>query len=417
MTSCLPFIKDALYSYMAIPEFFQPLIDSVPLQRLRRVRQLAGTEYVYPGATHTRFEHSLGVMHLAGELCDILNINAEKEGKIPLISKQDKKSIMAAGLLHDIGHGPFSHVFEKLYEDQHKNHEDITNWLIKTVLEDTILSMDLDPRYLMQLATGNQTDSNTYFKSQIIAGTIDCDSLDYLVRDSYYTGAVVGSLDVQRIMLMTKVLDGNLAFDVKIGVPIIEGYFLFRLNSFKQIYFHKTSRSAQIMIYNALENKKDEFNLGVFDKPDDFLKWDDYTLWTTIQPDPFIQKLKKRQILKMVYESGNLESGKSNTQLTYKDIAKYEADIAAEAKVSEKDVFIDTPYLPTVPYAHATSFDPEDIPIFEIQDKGIIIQKLSELSVFFSLIKGYYNIVRVYTWEENRDKVGKVAKQILDNVL
>jgi HD superfamily phosphohydrolase len=407
----MPFVKDALYSYMTIDKAFEPLIDSLPVQRLRRIRQLAGTEYVYPGATHTRFEHSLGVMHLAGKLCDSLNANA---GEM-VVSAQDKRAVMSAALLHDIGHGPFSHVFEKLYEAKHKNHEDITRWLVAQELGSTLEHMGLDPEIIGRLATGEPVDKDRLFLGQIVAGTIDCDSLDYLVRDSYYTGAVVGNLDVQRILLMTRVLGGNLAFDIKIGVPIIEGYFLLRVNSFKQIYFHKTSRSAQIMIYNALEGKMNEFDLGVLDKPKDFLKWDDYTLWTTIQDEPFIVKLKRREMLKMVFERVNL-TGQRVARFTDAEIKRLEGEIAAGAGVGEKDVFIDLPYLSTVPYAHATSFDPEDIPIVDVTDDGgTIVQKLSNLSVLFSMLKGYYNIIRVYTWAQHRDKVARAARDVLGN--
>ncbi|MEX2682742.1 MAG: HD domain-containing protein [Candidatus Sigynarchaeota archaeon] len=405
----MPFVKDALYSYMTIGREFEPLIDSVPVQRLRRIRQLAGTEYVYPGATHTRFEHSLGVMHLAGRLCDSLNANA---GEI-VVPEGDKRAVMSAALLHDIGHGPFSHVFEKLYEARHKNHEDITRWLIAEELDSCLEKMGLDPEVIGKLATGQAVDKDRLFLGQVVAGTIDCDSLDYLVRDSYYTGAVVGNLDVQRILLMTRVLGGNLAFDIKIGVPIIEGYFLLRVNSFKQIYFHKTSRSAQIMIYNALEAKKDEFDLGVLDKPKDFLKWDDYTLWTTIQDEPFMVKLKRREMLKMVFEKVD-RTGEPGRRLGDPEIKALEARIAAEAGVGEKDVFVDVPYMSTVPYAHATSFDPEDIPIVDYADDGgMTVQKLSDLSLLFSMLKGYYNIIRVYTWAAHRDKVARAAKEVL----
>ncbi len=407
----MPFVKDALYSYMTIDKAFEPLIDSLPVQRLRRIRQLAGTEYVYPGATHTRFEHSLGVMHLAGRLCDSLNANA---GDV-VVPELDKRAVMSAALLHDIGHGPFSHVFEKLYEAKHKNHEDITRWLVKEELGSALEHMGLDPEVIGKLATGEAVDKDRLFLGQIVAGTIDCDSLDYLVRDSYYTGAVVGNLDVQRILLMTRVLDGNLAFDIKIGVPIIEGYFLLRVNSFKQIYFHKTSRSAQIMIYNALEGKKDEFDLGVLEKPKDFLKWDDYTLWTTIQDEPFIVKLKRREMLKMVFEKVN-RTGEPARRLGDGEIKELEAEIAGRASVGEKDVFLDVPYLSTVPYAHATSFDPEDIPIVDVADDGgTTVQKLSDLSALFSMLKGYYNIIRVYTWAQHRDAVARVARDVLGN--
>lgn len=407
----MPFVKDALYSYMAIDKAFEPLIDSLPVQRLRRIRQLAGTEYVYPGATHTRFEHSLGVMHLAGRLCDSLNANA---GEV-VVPAQDKRAVMIAALLHDIGHGPFSHVFEKLYEAEQRNHEDITRWLITEELGQCLDRMGLDPIVIGKLATGQPVDKDRLFLGQIVAGTIDCDSLDYLVRDSYYTGAVVGNLDVQRILLMTRVLGGNLAFDLKIGVPIIEGYFLLRVNSFKQIYFHKTSRSAQIMIYNALESKKEEFDLGVLEKPKDFLKWDDYTLWTTIQDDPFMVKLKRREMLKMVYEQVNSTGRRAaSSRLTDAGIRRLEGEIAMRAGVGEKEVFIDLPYLSTVPYAHATSFDPEDIPIVDVSDNGgMIVQKLSDISTLFSMLKGYHNIIRVYTWPLHRDTVARAARDVL----
>ncbi len=404
----MPFIKDALYSYMQIPEYFQPLIDSAPVQRLRRVRQLAGTEYVYPGATHTRFEHSLGVMHLAGKLCDNLNNFASLSGRKEVVSDQEKSAVKAAALLHDIGHGPFSHVFEKLYADQDRNHEDITNWLIESELSGVLAKMGLDVGFVSRLATGNQREKERYFLGQIVAGTIDCDSLDYLVRDSYYTGAVVGSLDVERILLMTRVLGGNLAFDLKIGVPIIEGYFLLRLNSFRQIYFHKTSRSAQIMIYCALEHARDEFDLGKLNDTRYFLKWDDWVIWTAIQDDPFIQRLKRRDMLKMVHEvviSKRLDDAR---------IKAMEAEIADAAGVGRDAVFIDAPYFPTVPYAHATTFDPEDIPICDFDGNDVSIKKLSDLSAVFSLLKGFWGGIRVYTWTEHRDKVEAAAKRVLD---
>ncbi|MHA1368906.1 MAG: hypothetical protein ACTSRA_04190, partial [Promethearchaeota archaeon] len=210
----------------------------------------------------------------------------------------------------------------------------------------------------------------------------------------------------------TRVFDGNLVFDYKIGIPILESYFMFRLNSFKQIYYHKTSRAAQIMIYNALENRKEEFSLGVFDEPEEFLKWDDYTLWTTIQDDPFIQKLKRRNLLKMVYEHGNLSDERNIKKLSNVELKSLEVEIAHSAGVDENDVFIDVPYLSTVPYAHATSFDPDDVPVY-LRKKGMV-KKLSELSPLFSLLKGHYNIIRVYTWKQLREKVAAAAAKIFN---
>ncbi|MFX0098249.1 MAG: HD domain-containing protein [Candidatus Hodarchaeota archaeon] len=406
------FIKDAIHSYIAIPEFYQPLIDSIPVQRLRRIRQLAGTEYVYPGATHTRFEHSLGVMYLAGKLCDILNQNGDKATDTGIINDLEKKSIISGALLHDIGHGPFSHVYEKLYEDEKKNHEDITDWLIKTELKETLENMGLDPGTIAKLATGKGISKEKLFMSQIIAGTIDCDSLDYLERDSYYTGARIGNLDVQRILLMTRVHGGNIVFDLKISLPVLENYFLVRLNSFKQVYYHKTSRAAQIMIYNALKNNKSEYDLGIFKEPKDFLKWDDYTIWTAIKDDPFIIKLSKRDLLKLAYEKGSMSNEINGKKLSHDEIIELEGEIANKAGIPEEEVFIDVPYLKTVPYAHATTFDPEDIPVFVSGQETI--KKFSDLSVVFSLLKGHYNFLRVYCAKEHRKEVEKASQEVLN---
>lgn len=405
------FIKDAIHAYMAIPEFFKPLIDSVPVQRLRRIRQLAGTEYVYPGATHTRFEHSLGVMYLAARLCDILNSNGGNSGYDMLIDDLEKKSIVAGALLHDIGHGPFSHVYEKLYDDAKKNHEDITHWLINTELKEVLENIGLDPLTVSKLATGKAISEEKLFMSQIVAGTIDCDSLDYLERDSYYTGARIGNLDVQRILLMTRVINRNIVFDLKISLPVLENYFLVRLNSFKQVYYHKTSRAAQIMIYNALKNNQSEYDLGIFKEPKDFLKWDDYTIWTAIKDDPFINKLSKRDLLKLAFEERSTNGQIKDERLSPKKISELEDEIASKAGIPVENVFIDVPYLKTVPYAHATTFDPEDIPVFVSEQETI--KKFSDLSVIFSLLKGTTNFTRVYTWEEYRKSVEKAASRVL----
>ncbi|MHA1700123.1 MAG: HD domain-containing protein, partial [Promethearchaeota archaeon] len=196
----MPFVKDSLYNYIAIPEYFEPLIDSIPVQRLRRIRQLAGTEYVYPGATHSRFEHSIGVMYLSTRLCELLNQNSEYETGQRIMTDDEQKAVISAALLHDIGHGPFSHIYERLYESEKKNHEYITRWLIKEYLASVIEGLSLDVEMVAKIATGMSVSKEKLYLSQIVAGTIDCDSLDYLVRDSYYTGALIGNLDVSRIL-------------------------------------------------------------------------------------------------------------------------------------------------------------------------------------------------------------------------
>src|SRR4030066_10789 len=142
-------IKDPVHGYVYITEAEKNIVDSYPMQRLRRLRQLAGSEYVYPGANHTRFEHCLSVMYLAGKVAENHNLSR-------VISDEEADMIRVSGLLHDVGHGPFSHVFEQLLiRDLEKTHEDITSWLIATSeVGDKIAKMGFNPQEVAKLAVG-----------------------------------------------------------------------------------------------------------------------------------------------------------------------------------------------------------------------------------------------------------------------
>src|SRR4030043_332636 len=190
--------KDPIYGFIEVPKNLKIVIDSFELQRLRRIRQLTGVEFVYPGANHTRFEHSLGTFHLASRLVNQLQKNSGVE-----ISKDEEFEIQISALLHDIGHGPFSHTFEEILEAVYKkSHEDVTEDLIKkSEIADTLRSIGVDPKKISQLATGRNNREKNYFLDQIICSAIDCDSLDYLIRDSYHCGSQFGTIDVQRIIL------------------------------------------------------------------------------------------------------------------------------------------------------------------------------------------------------------------------
>ncbi|MEM2739154.1 MAG: HD domain-containing protein, partial [Candidatus Bathyarchaeia archaeon] len=177
-------IKDPVHGYVYITEQEKEIIDSYPVQRLRRLRQLAGAEYVYPGANHTRFEHSVGVMYLAGKVVENPNIHQ-------IVHEEDIEAVRIAGLLHDVGHGPFSHVFEHLLTGKlNKTHEDITMWIIKnSELKDVISKLGYKPEYIAELAAGSLLEDPKAFLNQIIRSSIDVDKLDFVVRDTYHTGA------------------------------------------------------------------------------------------------------------------------------------------------------------------------------------------------------------------------------------
>src|SRR5438876_2120878 len=162
------FIKDPIHGYVRISQTERSIIDTYPVQRLRRIRQLAGSEFVYPAANHTRFEHVLGAMYLAGVLADTLPVE---------LTRRQKQELRLAALLHDIGHGPFSHVFEPLMiRHLGKTREDFVPWLVnETEIEGKLDKAGFDPRKLGLLAVGRLRDGKRPYLDQIISSSVDVD--------------------------------------------------------------------------------------------------------------------------------------------------------------------------------------------------------------------------------------------------
>ncbi|MHA1238855.1 MAG: HD domain-containing protein [Candidatus Odinarchaeia archaeon] len=404
------FIKDPLFGYIHINELERKIIDTHPVQRTRRLRQLSGAEYVYPGANHTRFEHSLGVMYLASRLAE--NISET-------LTKEEIQELRLAGLLHDVGHGPFSHVFESLLTDYlNKTHEDLTQWLVKnTEIKDVLREYGYDHLKISKLAVGKLNDANKPYLDQFLRSTVDADKMDYLVRDSYHTGAGY-SVDVFRLIYTLDVCDGVLAVN-KTALYTLEAFLIARIESFKTIYFHKTSRAAQLMLVSALEAAKDECGFISFKTPEEYLYFDDYTTWTLLKnctkSKQIIRDLEKRKLLKCVYEKVfyTQEEFVSNIFTSKSVRDKIRCEIAEEADVDVENVLIDVPLVPSVPYMYSSNLEPMEIPIFAETPKGRVFQKLEEVSKIIGVMKGFLNILRIYTCEELRDKVGKAAAKIL----
>src|SRR5690349_21295398 len=177
MSKTWGFIKDPVHGYVRISEAEKTIIDTRPLQRLRRLRQLAGSEFVYPAANHSRFEHVPGAMHLAGSLSEVLQT---------YLDDHDREELRLAGLLHDIGHGPFSHVFEPLVVRYlKKTHEDFVPWLVEeTEVAEGLERAGFDAHRIGQLAVGRLRDKKRPYLDQIISSSVDIDKMDFLVRDS-----------------------------------------------------------------------------------------------------------------------------------------------------------------------------------------------------------------------------------------
>ncbi len=235
-------INDPVFGFVNIPdEFIYELIRHPYLQRLSRIKQLGMASFVYPGAQHTRFHHTIGAMYLM----DVALRNLRDKGHE--ISKEEYRGALAAILMHDIGHAPFSHVLEnRLAENVH--HEEISLLLMQKINEEKKGA----------LATAIEIFKDTYSKKflhQLVSGQLDVDRLDYLQRDSFFTGVSEGNIGAARIMKMLDVIDDKLVVESK-GIYSIENFLMSRRFMYWQVYLHKTAVASEIMLRNTLNRAK-----------------------------------------------------------------------------------------------------------------------------------------------------------------
>jgi HD superfamily phosphohydrolase len=410
-------IKDPVHGYVYITKKEKTVIDSYPVQRLHRLRQLAGAEYVYPGANHTRFEHSVGVMHLAGQVVGNPNLSE-------LLSEDQAEMVRIAAVLHDVGHGPFSHVFEHLLtRDLNKTHEDLTTWIVnKSELKDIVSKAGYNPQEVGKLAVGKLRKPKKAFLDQIISSAVDVDKQDFIVRDTHHTGAEYGYIDIFRLIHTLDVVDGNLAVEIG-ALSALESLLIARIESFKSIYFHRVGRAVQIMLATAMDKANEELGLTRFKTPEQYLAMDDYTVYTMLKncskSKGIIKDLENRRLLKCAYEKTFYEKDTMISNIFSRENYRRQlrAEIAEEADIQMETVTIDVPTVPSVPYEHSVLTETMEIPVFYKTPEGKKIpQKLSEISKIYDTLRGFMNILRVYTTAEQREEVGKAATKILGRI-
>lgn len=236
-------INDPVFGFINIPnEFIYDIIQHPYLQRLNRIRQLGVTSFVYPGAQHTRFHHSIGAMYLMNEALK----NLKEKGHD--ISNEEYNGALAAILLHDVGHGPFSHILEHTLV-KNIRHEEIS----------LLLMQQLNEEWNGKLQTAIAIFTDTYpkhFLHQLVSGQLDVDRLDYLRRDSFFTGVNEGNIGSARIIKMMDVRNDHLVIDSK-GIYSIENFLLSRRLMYWQVYLHKTAVAAEKMLINTLTRAKE----------------------------------------------------------------------------------------------------------------------------------------------------------------
>jgi HD superfamily phosphohydrolase len=386
-------IRDAIHGSIKVSDPELEILDTQEMQRLRRIRQLGFVYLVYPSATHTRFEHSIGTMHLAGELARRLEF-----------SKGDTEKLRLAALLHDLGHGPYSHSSENAISAHVPlRHEEITEQLIKSSpAADHIKSAGYTPLEIAKISTGKKA-----LIGEVIAGEIDVDRMDYLVRDAYYTGVAYGIIDMDRLLNTTIIKNRHLVFDDS-GLSAVEGLVMARYLMYPTVYEHHTTRIVDAMFSKAITAAIHEKHFGV----KELYEMDDYDVFSKLKDSPnlageLIRRIEERRLYKraLVLDTDELGNYKKLISLNKspQKLEKLESELTEACNLKPGELLLDIP-----------------VPLYREKAKIPILWKneVSELSEVSPLVKAllkaqwrYWN-VGVYTPSKCTPKAKK-AKDIL----
>ncbi len=403
-------IIDPIHDFIRVYEHELAIIDNPIFQRLRRIRQLTGAHLTYPAAQHTRFEHSLGVMHIAS-----LAGHALHEKKI--FKLDDIEILRLAGLLHDIGHGPFSHLFEEMIQGKKISHEDFGKEIIlKSEIGDILSKNGFDKKLISRIAFG---DSKFQYMNEIVSGILSADMMDYLLRDGYFTGAEHAKIDHKRITQSLDIHQKKLALE-RSALYSFESMMYSRYQMFKAVYFHKTVRAAEVMLLEALRLSDDEFGYTSFNLNEYVKLTDEYVLSNIISSTSsklkrarqFALDYQNRKLLKCVFE--RILTSKTNLQKTRTD--ELRTSISKKSKVDENEIFVDSSVTPSIPLAPSKNESKSIILITNENGKSLAKEiPISEIPVV-SAISGFMNILRIYTHHKNRKKVEIASKSILGDL-
>ena len=327
-------IKDPVHGYIEVAPYALDLLDSAVLQRLRYIRQLGFSYLVYPGANHTRFEHSLGTLYLANVMARQLSL-----------SEDEQKLVVTAALIHDIGHGPFSHAIEPVMEEVcGRTHHD-ASWLLgERDLSECMECHGIGVRETSAILSGNHPLSG------IIHGELDVDRMDYLLRDAHYTGAPYGTVDAHRLIRNTCLSDGYIALEEG-GINAAESLLIARTLMRPAVYFHHVSRIAEMMLSAAVHAHL-ESNQGA--DPVAFMRLDDSGCMQSLLQSPsesargIADQIYQRKLYKRALYIGREQISPAMTAQEMHPANKriLSATIAEAAGVEPHEVLVDIPVFP-----------------------------------------------------------------------
>jgi len=418
MTDEHKIIRDSIHGDIKVEDIFLDLLATPELQRLYNVKQLGLAHLVFPGAHHTRLEHSLGTYNLALRSAELLGLD-----------RNETEIVTCAALLHDIGHGPFSHTLEAILRDSlDVDHVELTEKLIFGEYEifddqekefisfqsvnEILKKNSIDEKSIADIIKGEKKDKP--FLSQLLNSAIDVDQLDYLIRDAYYTGVAYGMIDIERFLQTLVIHNDNLVVKRK-GVGVVENILMARTLMYSSIYFHKTVRIAELMLSKAIELIPDV-------EPFDFFKMTDSELVNNLKRRGVFQQkiatcLKYRKLYKQAYAADY-----SNLNEQQRDIVK-KLDNSEFRKRKEQEfedalnilpghIIIDAPYKEL--HQSEPRIDQIDIMILDEYK----IKKLNDFTPIPSAIRLRSIpdwMIMIVTDEKHRTTVADNAEKILFN--
>ncbi|WP_338742550.1 HD domain-containing protein [Haloplanus salilacus] len=324
-------IKDSVHDHIEVTGVAEALLDTPAVQRLRRVRQLGTVSLVYPSANHTRFEHSLGVYHLANEALDHLGV-----------AGRTAERVRAAALLHDVGHPPFSHNVERLlYRHTGKLHDDVDDLLASGRVGAVLRDHDLDPAAVAELVAGG----GRY--GQLVSGELDVDRMDYLVRDAHHTGVPYGTIDHGRLVRELTFVDGELVLREG-NVQTAESLLLARALMNPTVYQHHVARIGKAMLRRATERLLDA---GGYDA-ETVRRWDDADLLATLRRTDatagLADRLSTRDLYKRAVWAELPDVPESLRTADRERVRDLEHEVAVAADLDPGSVVVDVPPPPEI---------------------------------------------------------------------
>jgi HD superfamily phosphohydrolase len=380
-------IKDAVHDAIEIRGVAQDLLDTEPVQRLRHITQLSTVELVYPSANHTRFEHSLGVYHLADRALAQLGVEGRRAERV-----------RAAALLHDVGHGPFGHQTEDVIRRRlGRHHDEVHHLLERDGLASVLEAHDLDPAAVADLVAGDGV------LGQLVSGELDVDRMDYLVRDAHHTGVPYGTIDHDRLVRGLALVDGGLVLGEG-NVQAAESVLVARTLMNATVYRHHVSRIAAAMLERASDRLLDAAEVT----PEAFSRLTDDELLAALRDHPETADAADRLVYRDLYKRAAWlpldDAPESVLDADHDRIRDLEAAVASDAGVDPDRVVLDVPPRPGMRESETRVVVDGDV------------RRLSEVSPLVSALEAAHREqwrLGAYAPESARDRVARATERAL----